>query len=815
MVAGSLLEEPVPLRVRKRCNHVGSSMSPRSFLLLPGGWRRFHPALIGWLMALLAAGIVQASAIHPETPVQPANVKLASDFSPIELTRADTRYALASSEHSSGFMPAPDELTLEQAPDFVPRGHSFGLSPDFGKHSRYWLFTRVVNKTENSDWVLHISNFGFQPRILIDGSDGRTLQPFGNSAVWRSADINTIGRAIEVDLQAGQSYLVVVELTARTAAWHPYVALMSAAHYQDWKIQQDLAYKIAIGIILGLVLLGFLCSVVTREKTFFWAAVSSLLMLLYYLEHSSLPALLWQSTYEKTAFFWMLISFTLLSQLAFAASFLQIDRRCGGWYRTFIATASATAVVCIAGTAASFQVNTLLYALNYAIVGLVILGSGFAKFLREGKYYIIYLLGWLPMVLSILQVTVVLHGPERSIGEVSASYKMIEVLYVQILHMFMHAIALALRVRSLREEKLKTECLSQAKSRFIAQSSHDLSQPLHSMRIFLDHLQRHVHGSDGNRIFRRLQDLHRHLGESFKSLMDLSKLESGGITPELEPVPLRDLLRRLHAEYRVLAAEKAIQLVLQPSSMTVLSDPILLERMLRNLISNAIKYTDKGKVIVGCRRRGRQVAIQVLDSGRGIDKQAREHIFDIYRRSVTQKKQEDGSGIGLSIVKHISELLDHPVTLASSPGRGSCFTISAPRLTAMAQGELETLNPVGEMPLVALVFQDGAIRQALVERLREWQCPVLTFDTVEAACRSSAPAALLLCEYSCLMGAPSQYASRLAQQTVAACVRDADNPSLPENWIGLATAAPPAQLRALLNLAARRRQLKSGLDAPR
>ncbi|MGL6161652.1 sensor histidine kinase [Microbulbifer sp.] len=781
----------------------------RKALCLP----EFYPVLITCLAALLT-GFSPVQAMSPDSP-EP-EVQSFSPFSPIELTKTDTRYPLASLNYSSGFLPIPEGLTLENAPDLSPQNQAFGLTPDFGKHSRYWLYTHIVNNTENSDWVLHISNFGFQqPRVLIRGSDGQVVHTFRNSDYPGSTDINTIGRAVDVKQRAGESYLMVVELKARFVAWYPYMALISDRQYEIWKTQMDYAFKIAIGIILGLILLGFICWLLTAEIAFFWASLSSLLMLFYYLEHSSIPAVLWQSTYDKTALFWVLMSSTLFSQLAFAASFLQVNRNSGRWYHAFAAAALITVVISIASTMASFRTNMLLYAFNYAIAWMVILSSGVAKVHAEGRYYTIYILGWLPLILSMLQVIVTTQGPKGSPQEVTVSYKMIHVLYVQILHMLVHAAALILRIRALREEKLKTEYISQAKSRFIAQSSHDLSQPINSMSIFLEHLKPHVHGLDGKKIFNRLKNTHRQMSESFHSIMDLSKLESGGIKPDLKPVSLADLFSRLQHEYRMLATDKGIQLTFHPCSLQVFSDPVLLERMLRNLISNAIKYTDTGRVVVGCRRRGKNVVIQVLDTGCGMDEEDQKHVFDIYHRSVKDPVQVDGSGIGLSIVRHISELLNHPVKMISAPGKGSCFKICAPRLGQVSSNQREPLRLDESQPVVALAFQDNELRDAILERLHKWRCPVLTFSSVETACQSGAPPSVLLCDYPSLRSASlsSKETGVLARETVAACVCDPDT-SLPDNWIALSTAVLPSQLRALLNLAARRRQAQQELHTP-
>ncbi len=726
----------------------------------------------------------------------------------LDLDRTDTRYSLASLKYSSGFIPAPNGQTLEDAPDVFPQASSFGLAPDFKQHRRYWLSTRVLNETETSDWVVHISNFGYQqPEVLIRDWEGQVLYTTGQSGSNGRSDINTLGRAVSVSLEPGMAYQIIVKLEANHVAWHPYIALMSDDQYQTWTAQMDIAFKLAVGVILGMIMLGFICWLLIADKTFFWGSVSSLLMLCYYLEHSSFPGILWQSTYEKTALFWWLVTLSLLSLTAFAASFLQINRQSGRWYRVFVNTALFTVLVAVVGTQVSFNANIALYALNYAVVSLVILGSGLAKARSEGHYYWIYILGWLPMVVSIFQVVFTLVVPAAETRQVDVSYKMIHVLYILILHMLVHVVAMVLRIRALREERHRMEYISNAKSRFIAHSSHDLSQPLHSMNVFLECIKPHIRNREGVVLFDRLKETQRQMSESFKAIMDLTKLESGVIKPELERVSLHTLFARLENEYHILALAKRLELCFESQSLSVISDPVLLERMLRNLISNAIKYTDNGRVQVSCQSQGKTVVIQVTDTGRGIARDDQESIFDIYHRSGTVAKHTSGSGIGLSIVRHIAQLLDHPVAVTSVPGEGSCFSVRVPQAEAAPQRRTETsLSPVNK-PVVALLIGNLRLRDPLWDRLKKWNCTVLIYNSVEEMLHSRLPVDIMLCEYPDQedLALLSGKTESLAPDFVAACVCDSPV-SLPKDWIALPTPVLPSQLRALLNFAARSRQ---------
>ena len=760
------------------------------------------------LWSCLGIGIfvlVSILALLFDSTLRPAPIAALETFSPTSLVRTDTRYSLASIDHSSGFVPAPEGMALADAADFLAQTNTGDLSPNFRKHSRYWLFTQINNKTNTSDWMLHISNFGYrQPAVLIKGATSQKIIHFHNNGSPDDADINTIGRAIKLQLRARESYWLIVELKADHATWHPYIGLMTHTKYAQWTAAMDLVYKIAVGIILGMVLLGAICWLILREPIFFWAAGSAFVMLLFYLEHSSLPALFWPWGYEKGALFWMLSAGTVFFQLAFAASFLSINRQSGFWFYAFTVTAAMTLLLGVLSPQLPLQVNIILFAVNYLLATAIILCSGIAKVRSNGGYYIIYILGWLPVALSVIDVIIVTQGAHQANRVVDASYKMIWALYIQINHMLLHVVALILRIRALREQKLRAEFMSESKSRFIAQSSHDLSQPLNSMKLFLEHLQPYIREPAGDKIFHRLKQTHRQMHESFHAMMDLSQLEARRIRPEIKPITLSELFMRLQPEYRMLANDKGIGLAFHPGTLQVMSDPMLLERMLRNLLSNAIKYTDEGRVLVVCRRRKHQVAIEVFDTGCGIEENDRQHIFDIYQRSIDQLEHKDGAGIGLSIVKHIADLLQIPIALNSTPGKGSRFSLLLPRVCDDST-RVATLNK--SEPQVLLVLSNKQLEQEMIERLTNWKCLVRCAATLSCIQQSEPKPALLICDHETLIASnlSSESLNYPAHGIITACICNPATP-LPEQWSALSIHALPSQTRAVLNAATRRKQ---------
>ncbi|WP_430461070.1 sensor histidine kinase [Thalassolituus sp. LLYu03] len=727
----------------------------------------------------------------------------------LSLTQTDMRYPLASLNHSIGFVPADEGVALQNAPLVPPQFSAAGINPDFNLHRRYWLYIGVVNNTAESEWVVHISNFGFkQPAILVRGDDGQYAEVLQNANA--NAGINSIGRAVHLRLEPGKRYTLIAELTAHHRVWDPYIALMSRQEYVLWNATMDVTYKVAIGVILGMILLAFLCWALMAEATFLWAGLSSLLLLLYYLEHSSLAALFWNSGFEKNQLFWTLVSMVLLSLLMFAASFLQVNRRSGYLYRVFVFTAAVTLLVFAIGPLLSFPLRSFLYAGNYLLLWVVILGSGIAKVRSEGRYYIIYILGWLPLVLSVVEVILFIFLSRQSEQEVDVSYQMIQVLYIQILHMMIHAVALMLRVRAMRQQKLMAEFASQAKSMFIAQSSHDLHQPLHAMQIFLESLKPYVQHPDAKPLWTGLAKTRQQMSDSFVAIMDLSRLESGVIKPEINVTQLNDIFARLQHDFAPQANEKQIRLRLHPCSVAVLTDPLLLERMLRNLIANAIKYTSSGRVVVGCRRRGNAIVIQVLDSGAGIAAGNLDRIFDIYHRANIQNPDGYSQGIGLSIVKHLSLLLDHPVKVASTPGRGSLFSVQLPRavdiqesaehqLTALQHTHIQQNRPVQ----VALLIHNAETRGKVLDALSRWNITVRLLNKGEDIVAGVAAVQVLIIDQPAQQSLSSGDGALGNTSLTVACVCT-NGTALPEHWVALSDAVYPSQLRALINYAQRK-----------
>jgi FixJ family two-component response regulator/signal transduction histidine kinase len=227
----------------------------------------------------------------------------------------------------------------------------------------------------------------------------------------------------------------------------------------------------------------------------------------------------------------------------------------------------------------------------------------------------------------------------------------------------------------LLQAKAEADRANEAKSRFLLAASHDLRQPLQVVSLVHGLLAKRVSDPETRTALARMDDAVLYMGELLDSLLDVGQIESGAIKPELADVQLAQLLSRKADEFGPAAQDKGVALRLVPSSAIVRSDPRLLRRMLRNLISNAVKYTDRGKVLLGCRRMGDSLRIEVWDSGAGIPEESLEAIFQEFHRVGEAGGGKPGMGLGLYIVQRFALALGHRVEVRSTPGKGSMFAI--------------------------------------------------------------------------------------------------------------------------------------------
>jgi signal transduction histidine kinase len=282
------------------------------------------------------------------------------------------------------------------------------------------------------------------------------------------------------------------------------------------------------------------------------------------------------------------------------------------------------------------------------------------------------------------------------------------------------------------------ELANLAKSRFLAAASHDLRQPLHALNLFLDQRRSETDQVERSRLDAQIDKAVAAMNELFNSLLDISKLDAGVLAPSISEFPVDHLLKRIETTFVATARENGLRLRVVSSRAWVRSDFILLERILLNLVSNAVRYTERGGVVIGCRHRNGRLRIDVCDSGIGIPEDQRRNIFgEFYQLDSGEKDRRGGLGLGLALVDRLCGLLDHPFELTSSVGRGSRFSVlvpSAPAVTAQAPLDLPRALVDSEHGKLVMVIDDNElVRDGTRGLLKSWGCLVVTAESEDAA----------------------------------------------------------------------------------
>jgi two-component system, sensor histidine kinase len=301
---------------------------------------------------------------------------------------------------------------------------------------------------------------------------------------------------------------------------------------------------------------------------------------------------------------------------------------------------------------------------------------------------------------------------------------------------------LRIEKQAAEQARHEAEVANRAKTQFFTAASHDLRQPLHAMGLFAEALRQRTHEPEVASLVVSINASVDALEGLFSELLDITRIDSGGIEVHPQGFEMADILRKIRLHFEPSAFEKGLALRLRGGQRVVHGDPLLVERIVRNLVSNAIRYTNDGTVLVGCRQRGDKVWVQVWDTGLGIraEEQARifEEFYQVPNTPAVAAHQRKGLGLGLAIVKRLADMMNAPLTLRSQPGRGSVFTLELPvgvRPRPQAQ-PLPGKGPVGltlEGRSIVVVEDEPAVLAGLEVLLQGWGAQILAFDSVGAA----------------------------------------------------------------------------------
>ena len=293
--------------------------------------------------------------------------------------------------------------------------------------------------------------------------------------------------------------------------------------------------------------------------------------------------------------------------------------------------------------------------------------------------------------------------------------------------------------RKVAERTQELELANAAKSRFLAMASHDLRQPLHALGLFVAQLRTPLKSGERTKTIERVDATRKEMDEMFNSLLDISRLDAGILTPKITEFPIARLLQKIETRFDQATREKGLRLRVRRSDAWVRSDAMLLERILLNLVSNAVRYTLRGGIIVGCRRRGEMLRIEVWDSGPGIPEDQKQNIFgEFFQLPAPERNRYGGLGLGLAIVDRLRLLLNHQIDLASTVGRGSRFAILVP----VADECVTSTEPVDsphpaafavEGKVILVIGDAPIVLEGTGGLLGKWGYSVLTAGSDEAA----------------------------------------------------------------------------------
>jgi CheY-like chemotaxis protein len=300
---------------------------------------------------------------------------------------------------------------------------------------------------------------------------------------------------------------------------------------------------------------------------------------------------------------------------------------------------------------------------------------------------------------------------------------------------------------SLRDAILEAERATDARTKFFAAASHDLRQPLHAISLYLPLLLKRVEQTECREMLEAIQNSCNAMRSLLDSLLDISRLDAGVIEPQVGPVSLLDIFDRLGMEFTPQAEAKGLELRIVPADHWVKSDAALLERILRNMLTNAVRYTLRGKILLGTRIAGRSIRIEVWDTGVGIEEEALKHVFEeFYQADNPERDRGRGLGLGLAIIKRLATMLDHEFGVRSWPGKGSVFDITLPATGEPAEtmGESGTKQPDNtiEGSVVLLIDDDPIVLEGTEAMLEDWGCRVLAAISTSEAVRKVADGAL-------------------------------------------------------------------------
>ncbi|MBI3897784.1 MAG: response regulator [Gammaproteobacteria bacterium] len=403
------------------------------------------------------------------------------------------------------------------------------------------------------------------------------------------------------------------------------------------------------------------------------------------------------------------------------------------------------------------QLQQLFLGFGIALFGVVAMFS-------YGAYYPVFLSAYLPLCVPVLIMIAVGHV---NLPAADAGLLLIFVILILLAaRRFNRTIVESLRLRfenidlinELRTEKDAAEGANLAKSRFLAAASHDLRQPMHAINLYLGTLAAFQLSAKAHALLAKTHQCAQTMDEMFRALLDMSRLDASAVQQQIRVFPIAPIFEHLRVQFEPQARAKGLELRFARSSAFVRCDAAMVERILCNLVANAVGYTEHGRILVGYRRRGALLRLAVYDTGPGIPSDKRHAVFEeFYQLGNPERDRTKGLGLGLAIVQRLARLLATPITLISSPGRGSMFAVdvlrAAPEEQPATEPSITSTLGVDRLAgaLIVVIDDEELILDATRTLLEQWSCQVVTAASAAAAIARLATSArvpdALICDY--------------------------------------------------------------------
>ncbi|MCR2745196.1 hybrid sensor histidine kinase/response regulator [Limnobacter parvus] len=460
---------------------------------------------------------------------------------------------------------------------------------------------------------------------------------------------------------------------------------------------------------------------------------------------AGLVAVLWQTSQDATLLLWLLAVYLLtglrwLGRRRFLQQGHHFDPKY--WIKTAIAFTAASGVLWGIAGVLFFSTEPLVLITLTIFLAAMVAGAVSSHSCHTPAFAAFALPASLPFIARCIAEASTFYVV---LGTVSLVYVLINIHYGRNLqNMVIQSIRLRFQNAELVEEltmqKRVAEQASAAKTRFLAAASHDLRQPVQAIELLIDALGTDLANHPSKGLLNRIQEAGHGLRNLLNTLLDSAKVNSAAITAKPRHIQLEPLLRRVCQELAPQARLKNLDIRVASTKACGYSDPALLELILRNYIENAIKYSHKGRILVGCRRLGEFIRIEVHDMGIGIPTSAQETVFqEYYQLGNPERDKAKGLGLGLYIADSLSRLLNHDLGVRSTVGKGSMFYVTVPLGKSSHLIDVPHHAPANLTPLrgktVLVIDDDDMVRASVSEMLSRWECNTVAAENAEAALR--------------------------------------------------------------------------------